>query len=157
MYCHKSLILRYQDFNKQMSPADILLIQGTCTVDEATLSGESMSLSKKAISCRKATERLKVDSAHKSSMLYGGTELLESCSCIGVVQRTGFGTSQGQVIRDMVFSPEKVSANNLESYLFMGSLMTFSMVISRYVWVKGAVLISSSLERAHAMGRHLRF
>ena len=139
-----------------MSPADILLIQGTCIVDEAPLSGESMALSKEAIDCFQATESLKVDSVHKGSMLYGGTKLLQSCRCIGIVQRTGFGTSQGQVIRDMVFSPEQVSANNLESYLFMGSLLTLSMVISGYVWAKGAVSIPSSLEHAHAMGRHPR-
>ncbi|KAJ3724997.1 hypothetical protein DFJ43DRAFT_582269 [Lentinula guzmanii] len=37
----------------------------------------------------------------------------------------------------MIFSTERVSANNLESFLFVGFLLIFAAAASAYVWVKG--------------------
>lgn len=57
--------------------------------------------------------------------------------CLGIVLRTGFGTAQGQLVRTMIFSTERVSANNLESFLFLGFLLIFAIAASWYVWTKG--------------------
>lgn len=37
----------------------------------------------------------------------------------------------------MIFSTERVSANNLESFLFIGFLLIFAIAASWYVWTKG--------------------
>ena len=90
---------------------------------------------------------LDIDSAHKTAVLFGGTKVLQSSpgepACtpdsgrLAVILRTGFGTAQGQLVRTMLSSTERVSANNLESFLFIGFLLIFAIAASWYVWVKG--------------------
>ena len=111
------------------------------------LSGETTPLLKESIELWEADARLDVDGAHKNAVLFGGTKVLQSspgepaCTpdggCLAVVLRTGFGTAQGQLVRTMLFSTERVSANNLESFLFIGFLLIFASAASWYVWVKG--------------------
>ena len=111
------------------------------------LSGETTPLLKESIELWEADARLDVDGAHKNAVLFGGTKVLQSspgepaCTpdggCLAVVLRTGFGTAQGQLVRTMLFSTERVSANNLESFLFIGFLLIFAIAASWYVWVKG--------------------
>lgn len=145
-------------------PADLLLIKGTCIVNEAMLSGESTPLLKESIELNDPKERLDLDGAHKGSALYSGTKILQVTGaagtpdggCLAVVLRTGFGTSQGQLVRTMIFSTDRVSANNLESFLFIGFLLIFAISASWYVWVKGlliyilALLSSNFIQRNRA-------
>lgn len=127
-------------------PADLLLVAGTCIVNEAMLSGESTPLLKESIELREDGDRLDTDGSHKNHVLFGGTKVLQSGGggvtpdggCLAVVLRTGFGTAQGQLVRTMIFSTERVSANNVESFLFIGFLLIFAIAASWYVWVKGA-------------------
>ncbi|KAF9524952.1 endoplasmic reticulum Ca-transporting P-type ATPase [Crepidotus variabilis] len=132
-------------------PADILLINGTCIVNEAMLSGESTPLLKESIQLLESTENLDIDGQHKNAVLFSGTKILQASKsveipspiptpnqgCLGVVVRTGFGTAQGQLVRTMIFSTERISANNVESFLFLGFLLVFAIAASWYVWTKG--------------------
>ncbi|KAH0579125.1 hypothetical protein H2248_003278 [Termitomyces sp. 'cryptogamus'] len=142
-------IVRQQ--SETVVPADILLVHGTCIVNEAMLSGESTPLLKESIQVLDPSENLDVDGIHKNAVLFSGTKILQAgtsselpapvktpdSGCLGVVLRTGFGTSQGQLVRTMIFSTERVSANNLESFLFIGFLLIFAIAASWYVWTKG--------------------
>ena len=106
------------------------------------LSSELTPLLKESIKLWEANARLDIDGAHKTAVLFEGTKVLQSSSgepactpdggCLAVVLRTGFGTAQGQLVRT-----ERVSANNLESFLFIGFLLIFAIAASWYVWVKG--------------------
>ena len=61
-------------------PADILLVKGTCIVNEAMLSGESTPLLKESIELLEGDEKLDVDGAHKNAVLFSGTKVLQSGS-----------------------------------------------------------------------------
>ena len=140
-------------------PADALILRGTCIVNEAMLSGESTPLLKESLGVlsKEDGEKLDVDGQHKGCVLFGGTKILKAGEeegeavassatpsiktpdggALALVLRTGFGTAQGQLVRTMIFSTERVSANNLESFLFIGFLLIFAIAASWYVWVKG--------------------
>jgi cation-transporting ATPase 13A1 len=137
-------------------PCDLLLVQGSCIVNEAMLSGESTPLLKESIELRPSHDELDIAAADRNSVLFGGTKVLQSSpessapmpsksiertspdgGCLAIVLKTGFGTSQGQLVRTMIFSTERVTANNVESFLFIGFLLIFAIAASAYVWIKG--------------------
>ncbi|PLW18388.1 hypothetical protein PCANC_08835 [Puccinia coronata f. sp. avenae] len=134
-------------------PCDLLLLRGTCIASEAMLSGESTPLLKESVELRSGDDRLDFLDDDRNSCLFGGTKILQVTpptsdnledkfktpdgGCLAIVLRTGFGTTQGQLIRTMIFSTEQVTANNYESFLFLAFLMLFAIIASRYVWVKG--------------------
>ena len=100
-----------------------------CIINEAMLSGESAPLLKESIELWEADACLDVASAHRNAVLFGVTKVLQSSpgepacmpdgGCLAVVLRSGFGTAQGQLIRTMLFSTQRVSPSNLKSFLFI--------------------------------------
>ncbi|WVQ79930.1 hypothetical protein IAT38_002031 [Cryptococcus sp. DSM 104549] len=141
-------------------PCDLLLLRGTCIVNEAMLSGESTPLLKESVELREGTDKLDMNGADRNSVLFSGTKALQvekageggmttpDGGCLAVVLRTGFGTTQGQLVRTMIFSTERVSANTFEAFLFIGFLLIFAIAASAYVWIKG-------LERGMVKGKLL--
>lgn len=138
------------------TPCDLLLLSGTTIVNEAMLSGESTPLLKESIELRQGEDRLDVNNIDRNAVVFGGTKVLQTTSAepssqyakegmvapdggaLGLVLRTGFGTSQGQLIRLMVFTNEgRVTAGNLEAFLFIGFLLIFAIAASWYVWTRG--------------------
>ena len=133
---------------------DMLLLGGSAIVNEAMLSGESTPLLKEGIQQRDGQDHLDHQGDDRLHILFGGTKTLQVTppaappkagvpaapdgGAPAVVLRTGFGTTQGRLIRLMVFSNEnQVSANNLESFVFIAFLLVFAIAASAYVWRHG--------------------
>ncbi|OZJ03060.1 hypothetical protein BZG36_03788 [Bifiguratus adelaidae] len=131
-------------------PCDLVIVDGACIVNEAMLSGESTPLLKESVALRNGDDELDLTGLDKMNVLYGGTKVLQVTSptvnsnmtppdhgCIAQVVRTGFGTSQGKLVRTMIYSTERVTANNLEALLFILFLLVFAIAASVYVWQEG--------------------
>ncbi|ORY77669.1 hypothetical protein BCR37DRAFT_382557 [Protomyces lactucae-debilis] len=136
-------------------PCDILLMSGSCIVNEAMLSGESTPLLKESIELRASTELVDLGGLDKNALLSGGTKVLQvtpaqssdkikvkpapNGGVLGVVLRTGFETQQGSLVRTMIYSTERVSANNVEALFFILFLLVFAIAASWYVWTNGVL------------------
>ncbi|EFC50295.1 cation-transporting ATPase [Naegleria gruberi] len=135
----------------QVTPCDILLISGKCVTNEALLTGESTPQMKECIPVEELKDRKKLDikNIDKSHVIFGGTVVLQhttgtACGkqapdkgAVGIVLRTGFETSQGKLIRTILYASERVSANNVEALLFILFLLIFAIIASAYVLYEG--------------------
>lgn len=136
-------------------PCDVLLTKGSCIVNEAMLTGESTPLLKESIELRPSDDRIDLGGVDKNALLSGGTKVLQVTpstsetksrqsnppdgGVVGVVLRTGFETQQGSLVRTMIYSTERVSANNVEALLFILFLLIFAIAASWYVWTNGVL------------------
>jgi manganese-transporting P-type ATPase len=138
--------------------ADMLLLAGTCIVDEAVLTGESTPQWKNPIgeatgdevdaSELSPTARLSIK-RDRMHVVFGGTKLVQTTGdeeahvpttdggCLAVVLRTGFGTAQGSLMRTILYSTERVTANNFETFGFILFLLLWAVAASYYVLQHG--------------------
>lgn len=141
---------------------DMLLIEGTAIVNEAMLSGESTPVLKDSVRLRPGETPIEPEGLDKLAFLYGGTKVLQIThdnnadevesskvasgiptppdnGALAIVVKTGFETSQGSLVRTMIYSTERVSANNAEALLFILFLLIFAIAASWYVWKEGVI------------------
>ena len=130
-------------------PVDALLVAGSCITDEAVLTGESTPQWKEPI----AGGKLRTEDAYKPldvtrdklHVLFGGTKVRSVAPCAdalpngvalpqdgpggapAVVLRTGFETAQGRLMRTILLSQERLTANTREAGLFICFLLCFAI------------------------------
>lgn len=133
-------------------PCDLLILSGSAVVNEAMLTGESVPLMKEGVSSLQDSEldqKLSIKTGHKNHILFGGTRVLTNTSavvsnatpstktpdggCVCYVLRTGFGSSQGKLMRTILYSTESVTANSSEAAVFLLFLLVFAIAASGYV------------------------
>ncbi|CAH0482113.1 unnamed protein product [Peronospora belbahrii] len=148
--------------NDNVVPCDLLLLRGSCVVNESMLSGESVPLRKEAVGASIVSDEdmlknLEIDNGtsmiHKRHVLYGGTMILQHTipflkdtvpvsappdgGAVGFVLKTGFGTTQGSLMRTILHSSQRVTANNSEAMWFIVLLLNFAVAAAAFVFVQG--------------------
>jgi cation-transporting ATPase 13A1 len=144
-------------------PCDVLLLRGNCVVNEAMLTGESTPKVKESIPSLLAeteADTVSIDVNHTTlwarHTLLGGTllqqhnnsattletrvgDLLQppDMGCLALALRTGFATTQGELMRKILFATEGVTGATNETFSFIGILVLFALFAALLVLKDG--------------------
>jgi cation-transporting ATPase 13A1 len=159
---NKKAAARLEDEGGDVVPADLLLLQGSCVVNEASLTGESVPQMKEGLLELEDGENLQMKSRHRMSVAYAGTKMLQckgaseflaqtgqaqtlyagipnppDDGCVCFVLRTGFSSAQGKLVRMIEGSQQKVKGHEKETGLLLLLLFFFAVASSSYVLYHG--------------------
>lgn len=128
--------------------ADVLLLHGTAMVNEAMLTGESVPQVREPLADEPAERSKDAFDMHRdrAHMLFAGTTIVQHSAgaqpralqppdggALGFVLRTGFATTQGRLLRTILFSREPVTANNVEVLVYISLLLCCALVAAAHV------------------------
>jgi cation-transporting ATPase 13A3/4/5 len=111
-------------------PCDAILLNGTCIMNEAMLTGESIPVTKNALP--EGSEQL-FTKDEKSYILFAGTKCMQARffnqkPVLALVTRTGFTTVKGELIRTMLFPKASNFKFYYDSFMFIGILAIMALV-----------------------------
>lgn len=120
-------------------PCDIILLSGSCIMDESMLTGESIPVIKSSLTHTKT----KFSEEDRNTILFSGTECLQkkgygNQSVIGIVLSPGFYTSKGQLVRSIMFPKLMKFKFDEDAKKFVGImfLMAATMFMVFFIWVE---------------------
>ena len=150
-----------KDKEKDTSPVtcDMLLLSGSVIVNESMLTGESVPQIKDSVTKMDYLRDLILDTKlkHKNSIIFAGTKVVKTerseeyeplpknvttsppdNGAICLVIKTGFSTSQGKLLRTVLYSGERNKGDDTkEAFIFIGVLLVIALIASYYVLKKG--------------------
>jgi len=105
-------------------PCDAILLNGSCIMNEAMLTGESIPVVKNSLPHNEHLYSMKDD---KQYTLYAGTKCIQAKftqgeAVLGLVTLTGFSTVKGELIRTMLFPKPSDFKFYSDSFKFIGIL-----------------------------------
>lgn len=113
-------------------PADMVLLNGTCIMDEHDITGESAPVMKTALPYD--DKKFNSKEENKVCMIYAGTKCLETryykkdkVPILGLVYETGFNTLKGQLIRAVVFPKPSLFNFYRDSLKFIWAMFVISL------------------------------
>ena len=106
-------------------PCDMILLEGSCVVDESVLTGESVPVMKASLSSGQDTYSA---SQHQKHTLFGGTPVIQiragdAGQVLALVTNTGFLTTKGSLVREILYPKEtkfQFYRDGLKFILIMG-------------------------------------
>jgi P-type E1-E2 ATPase len=106
----------------QQLPCDIILLQGSCVINEASLTGESIPVLKSPLP--NDEDDIFDSEMHSKHVLFNGTSVMQvkaigDQKVIGVAYGTGFATLKGELIRSILFPKPTKFAFYRDSFKFV--------------------------------------
>ena len=147
--------------DKEGSPltCDMVILSGSVIVNEAMLTGESVPQIKDSVDRYNYELDRTFDpkGKHKQSIIFAGTKVVKAVSnytegeplpvnihtappdngAICLVFKTGFNTSQGKLLRTVIFSSERTQGDSKEAFVFIFCLLAVALVAAYYVYEEG--------------------
>ena len=156
---------------KEPSPVtcDMLLLSGSIIVNESMLTGESVPQIKDSVTKLDYLRDLNLDTKlkHKNSIIFAGTKVVKSerneeyeplpkCietpppdrGAICYVIKTGFSTSQGKLLRTVLYSGERNKGDDtIEAFVFIGvrCIIIITSVVPAELPIELSLTINNSL------------
>ncbi len=154
-----TIINKYKEKDQSPLTCDLLLLSGSVVVNESMLTGESVPQIKDSVTKLDYLKEIKLDTKlkHKNSILFAGTKVVQAerneeheklpknvktpppdRGAICMVIKTGFSTSQGKLLRTVLYSSERNKGGDTkEAFIFIGILLVIALIASYYVLVDG--------------------
>ncbi|CAH8509476.1 unnamed protein product [Schistosoma intercalatum] len=135
---------------------DAILLSGNCIVNESTLTGESVPVTKIPLPDSPSKGTLFDIKVHGRHILFAGTTVIQTRNyaderVLAVVARTGFYTVKGELVRSILFPKPlkfKFTQDSLRFIFALSILAVVGLGVSIYLMIRANVGVDDIIRRA---------